>query len=349
MSDGVMQRWSVLARRELLEYRNSLVFTPALIAVALAFFMLLSVTLADRISAMGNAIMEVILEEHASVLDIRVEVDEKGSTVRHDYRIKHSQDPVDESEWDFEREWEFEPGASGSQSSPQEPKSSLEDDSLNLMLNLVHMCFLLVLLLVSAHYLLNSLFVDRRDGSILFWKSMPVPDRDEVLAKFCVALAVAPAIYITASVAAQWVSSLLAMLLVWRMDRDPVELILENIEFGSLLFNQMSGWMLTALWLAPIYAWLLLASAAARRSPFMVAVGPVIALVVVERIVFGTRYVGNAVSQHLPHANGESAVGFYLNGPDWASQDLASIALGLVFTAVALWGAVYLRSRRFDA
>jgi len=348
MSDS-SPRLATLVRRELQEYRNSLLGTPVLIALTFTLVMLLSVLLANRISAMGDAALEVIMAEHGtSKYSISIQADdEEGTGPTASYRIERQEGVVDEKEWDFSRGWEFQtkPGVKA----PGAPaKEEAEENGLNPVLHMVHNVMLMALFLVSINYLLGCLYTDRRDRSILFWKSMPVSERQEVLSKFGVAMLVVPAVFIAVSLLTQVVSSLMAMLLVWRMDKDPFELVLGNIQFGSLVFQQLSGWLLTALWLAPAYAWLMLASAAARRSPFMFAVAPVIGLGLLERIVLGTDLVGRAVSAHLPHANDESTVGFYMSAPDWANQDLASLGAGLVFTVAALWLASYLRRTRFE-
>jgi hypothetical protein len=133
------------------------------------------------------------------------------------------------------------------------------------------------------------------------------------------------------------------------MDMDAFQLVLGNIDFVPLFLNQIGGWVLTALWVAPAYAWLLLASAAARRSPFMLAVAPVIGLMVIEGVFLGTEYVASAVVSHLPHiTDGASNVGFYFYGPDWSSLNFMGIVLGLLFAAAALGIAVYLRRYRFE-
>jgi hypothetical protein len=338
-----------LVRRELQEYRNSLVWTPVAIAASLALVMLLSVLLANRISAMGDAVLEVIMQDHAAHgLNISIHIDDDSTEITRNYRVER-QENVNEKDWDFSRDWTFKPemrdkpaGGAGAAGGGQ------DEATLNPVLSLLHNFMLMVLFLVSANYLLGCLYNDRRDRSILFWKSLPVSEWQEVLSKFAVVVLVVPAVFVAVSLLSQVASSLLAMLMVWRMDKDPYELVLGNIEFGSLVFNQVSGWVLTALWIAPVYAWLMLASAAARRSPFMFAIAPVIGLAIIERILLGTEFISGAVAGHLPHANEASTVGFYSYGPDWLSQDLVSIGAGLVFTALALWAAVYLRRTRFE-
>ena len=336
-----------LVQRELQEYKNSLFWTPVAIALSLAVIMLLSVLLANRISVMGDAIMQVIVhEESVSGMNITIHLNDDGDdSVSYEYRVEQQEGPVDEDDWNFSREWNFK--------SKVEPDSQeqvgMKVESLNPMLNMLHSFMVMILVLVTANYLLGSLYNDRKDRSILFWKSMPVSEWEEVLSKLAVALVVAPAIFIAVSILTQLACVVLAMLMVWRMDMDAFQSILGNIDFVPLFLNQIGGWVLTALWVAPAYAWLLLASAAARRSPFMLAIAPVIGLMVIEGVFLGTEYVATAVVNHLPHiTDGGSAAGFYFYGPDWSSLNFMGIVLGLLFAAAALGAAVYLRRYRFE-
>ncbi len=355
-------RFVTLLRREMQEYKASLFWTPVVIAGALIFFMLLSVLLSDRITVLGDALMNVMMqEESASGLSIRISIEDDdgmpsielgeqtdGSASNNDtqtWTIEENPAPLNESEWNFSREWQFAP----------KPESDVEGDdvegiqSFNPVLNILYYLLMLVLFLVTYNYLLGSLFADRKDRSILFWKSMPVSEWEVVLSKMVVALAIAPAIYIAVAMLLQLAYILLGLLLVYRMDMSPTEVILDKIEIGPLVLNQIGGWVLTALWVAPLYAWLLLASAAARRSPFLLAIAPVLALVIIEELFFGGSFVSNMIYQHLPHYESEgSAVGFYFEGIRWAQQDWLSLCLGLVVTAGLLTAAVYLRRYRFE-
>ncbi len=106
---------------------------------------------------------------------------------------------------------------------------------------------------------------------------------------------------------------------------------------------------MTALWVAPVYGWLMLASAFARRSPFLTAVAPVLGLMMIEGLVFGTNYVVSAVVAHIPHyIGGHSVVGFYFDGLYWQQVDMLSLLCGLVFAAGAVVACVYLRRYRFE-
>ena len=138
------------------------------------------------------------------------------------------------------------------------------------------------------------------------------------------------------------------MILVWRMSEDPGVVVLQNIDFAALMLDPISGWVLTALLIAPTYAWLLLASALAKRSPFLMAVTPFIALLVAEGVFLGSEHIANAAQRHTPHVADDSSVGFYLFGPNWTNLDLMSLASGLVFAALALSAAVWLRQNRWE-
>lgn len=356
-------RFVTLLRRELQEYKASLLWTPVVIAGVLVLFMLLSVLLSDRITVLGDALMNVMMqEESTSGLSIRISIEdddgmpsgielggltESGNSGNDNqtWSIEENPAPLDESEWNFSREWQFAP----------KPGLDVESEGVediqgfNPVLGILHYLLILVLFLVSYNYLLGSLFSDRKDRSILFWKSMPVSEWEVVLSKMVVALVLAPAIFIAVAMLLQLAYVVLGLLLVYRMDMSPTEVILDQIEIGPLLLNQIGGWVLTALWIAPLYGWLLLASAAARRSPFLLAIAPVLAVVILERLFLGSTVVGNVIYQHIPHyETGGSAVGFYFEGPNWSQQNWLRLLAGLAVAAGLLSAAVYLRRYRFE-
>ncbi|MFT6957100.1 MAG: ABC-2 type transport system permease protein [Halieaceae bacterium] len=346
MHDSPSSRIFSLVRRELQEYKTSLVWTPIIIAVTLTLIMLASVLLANRISVMGDTLLKVVLQEQSTKgMNIRIHIDsddEESQSIQ--YTIEQELEvPVDE-DWDFDREWAFTPD------SKSKLDSGLDDGvkNLNPLLTVVHLISLMVLVFVTANYLLGALFSDRKDRSILFWRSMPVSEWEEVLTKLGVALIVAPFIFITISLLTQLMVVAMSMLLVWRMEMDPFQLVLGNIEFGTLFVDQVGGWILTALLIAPAYAWLLLASAAAKRSPFMLTVAPLLGVVLLEPIFLGSEYIANAASRHIPHISEVGAVGFYWDGPNWAMIDYASVVAGLIFCAAVLWLTVYLRKYRWE-
>lgn len=359
-------RFLTLLQRELQEYRNSLLWTPIITALLLALLMLGSVVLADRVSVVGDTILDALMREGNSNVSVSVTMGEDGEEeVRvvevarpgqvppppaagdvPDYEVFVEQGGAGE-EWNFSREWRFEPDREPSGDSDEEDDFS-DGREINVMLGVVHGILLIILILASVNYLLGSLFDDRKDRSILFWRSMPVAESQVVLSKLVTALVVAPLIYLAVSLLLQLAYVLLMMLLVWRLNRDPFAVVVENIDFLALTLDPLSGWIMTALLIAPSYAWLLCASALAKRSPFLMAVTPVIALFAAEGLFIGTEYFGDAVARHVPHLSDDSSMAFYLFGPDWTRLDLASVAGGLLFTAAALAATVWLRKNRWE-
>jgi ABC-2 type transport system permease protein len=138
---------------------------------------------------------------------------------------------------------------------------------------------------VVFFYCLGALYDERRDRSILFWKSLPVSDPMTVLSKAVTAMIVAPAITLVLAVIAS-----LALLFIACMALSTQGLNL----FASLLASSdlyLSPLRLAALlpvyvvWALPTVGWLMLVSSWAKSKPFMWAVGvPVVALIVIKWI-----------------------------------------------------------------
>jgi ABC-2 type transport system permease protein len=131
---------------------------------------------------------------------------------------------------------------------------------------------LMVLGFVVFFYCLGSLYDERKDRSVLFWKSLPVSDRDTVLSKAASALLVAPVLAVAASIACMFAFMVLISLFVLLHNGNPVELLWGP---GSPLAN--AGLMLAAipvyaLWALPTVGWLLLCSAWSRSKPFLWAI-----------------------------------------------------------------------------
>ena len=156
----------------------------------------------------------------------------------------------------------------------------------------------MVMGIVAFFYAIDSLYADRRDRSVLFWKSLPLSDVETVLSKFAVAIVVIPLVALAASAVAQLViaaggSARLSMSglpggLMW----EPQALI------GGFMVAFL--WCVTAmLWYSPIVAYLMLASAWAPRGPFLWAVLPPVALWVLERVVVGSEHVGDFITDRL--------------------------------------------------
>ncbi len=142
--------------------------------------------------------------------------------------------------------------------------------------------------IVVFFYSLGALYDERRDRSILFWKSLPVSDLTTVLAKAIIPLAVLPLIAFVLSLAVLAVLLLPVTAILIANGVSPGPLWLEVLlEQPPIMFYGLAA---HALWFAPIYGWLLLVSVWARRAPFLWALSPLV-LAMVEGAALQTSYV----------------------------------------------------------
>jgi ABC-2 type transport system permease protein len=211
---------------------------------------------------------------------------------------------------------------------------------------------MLTAMIVGAFYCLDALHGERRDRSILFWKSLPVSDSTAVLAKASIPFVVLPLITFAVTVAAQWIMLLLSSAVLLGNGLSVGTLWTQVSLFPMSLMLLYHLLTVHVLWHAPFYGWFLLISAWARRAAFLWAVLPVVAIAFVEKIAFNTshfatflldRLSGGAeamtMSGSMPIDPGTHiTLGRYLSAP--------GLWLGLAFTAICLAGAVRLRRYR---
>jgi ABC-2 type transport system permease protein len=207
-------------------------------------------------------------------------------------------------------------------------------------------------ILVSLFYCLDALYGERRDRSILFWKSMPVSDFTTVLSKTSIPLLVIPLLTFAITFAMQWLMLLVssAILLV---SGQSVVLLWTKLAFFRmtllLLYHLLTA---HALWPFPVYCWLLLVSGWARRAPFLWAVLPLAAIAGVEQIVLRTQhFAGLVASRLLGDAPSEVTTGsMFPTGPTThltPGHFLSSPGLWIGFLAGAAFLAAAVRMRRY--
>jgi ABC-2 type transport system permease protein len=129
-----------------------------------------------------------------------------------------------------------------------------------------------VLGFVLFFYLLGALYDDRRDRSVLFWKSLPLSDRDTVLSKVLVAAVLAPLISVVVSIALHiGVLSLMSVHVMF-YGVNPITVLWGPAEPVAIWLRLLASIPLNALWALPCMGWLLLVSSFARSKPFLWAV-----------------------------------------------------------------------------
>ena len=217
-------------------------------------------------------------------------------------------------------------------------------------------------------YLLNSLFDERKDRSILFWKSLPVSDGLTVASKLLVGTVIVPlGTFVIVLVTYVLYAEIWNLRVSWGLTNGPA------FVWDAAAWFKLEGLMLIAvcssmLWYAPVAAYLVFISSWARRQVFLWSVLPWLILGIVERIAFGTQLVQNLGLYRLggPWGNPQAwnFVGAAIVGPNhnqlvdlsavFDSLSLAALLgrsglwIGLVVAAGFAYGATRIRRFRDD-
>ena len=130
----------------------------------------------------------------------------------------------------------------------------------------------IVLGFVVLFYALGSLYDDRRDRSVLFWKSMPLSDTQTVLSKVVSATLVAPALATLAGILTMLALMVLLSLFVMIHGGNPFTLLWGPASPTSVIATFIAAIPVYAAWSMPAVGWLMLCSAWARSKPFLWAV-----------------------------------------------------------------------------
>ncbi len=160
------------------------------------------------------------------------------------------------------------------------------------------LALLVTMFLVAVFYCLGAMHNERRDRSILFWKSLPVPDLTTVLGKAFIPLVVLPIVTFVITVATELVMASLNAI-EWASHGRNLTSLWSHLPLGEMSVVLLYGLLTLVLWWAPVYGWLLLVSVWARRAPFLWAVLPPLGLALCEKLAFNTSHVLNVIVSRL--------------------------------------------------
>jgi len=215
------------------------------------------------------------------------------------------------------------------------------------------------MMIVGLFFCLAALHGERRDRTVLFWKSLPVPDLTTVLAKATIPFLILPAVTFVVVLITQALMYLASCAILASGGVS----ISTPWSFATVLAGPVVliyGLATMTLWLAPLYGWVLLVSAWAKRAPFLWAVLPPLAVGLFEHMAFHRGYVSSLL---LGRLTGGYEVAFIVptKAALKASGGIPQIGLdkldpgkfvstpglwiGLVFAAACLAGCVWLRRR----
>jgi ABC-2 type transport system permease protein len=195
---------------------------------------------------------------------------------------------------------------------------------------LIAVTFFIVMSIYSTWYLLDCLYTDRRDRSVLFWKSLPISDTATVVCKLGTALIVIPLVYFAFADVATFMMAFIIS-------------VRASSYFGSSLWRgelwlEIQGlWLYlivtAAIWYLPVAAWLLVVSAWAKRAVMLWSILPPLALIIAERVFLGSHVMAAGLSARL---DGYFSHGFqYSAGPaNWVTTDIGHAEIN---APVSVW------------
>jgi ABC-2 type transport system permease protein len=207
--------------------------------------------------------------------------------------------------------------------------------------------------LVGVFYALGALYGERRDRSVLFWKSLPVSDLTTVLSKTAITLIALPLVAVAVAVATQLLMLAWSAGVVAAAGLHPADLW-GRTHLRAIWPITIYGIVTLTIWWAPVAGWLLLVSAWAKRTTFLWAVAPPAAISLFEvialrsdhvwRLIMSRLHGGGEAFQPLPHGGRfdidrlqPDPVRFITDPGVWG---------GLIFLALCVAAAAWLRRRR---
>ncbi|HZW59287.1 MAG TPA: ABC-2 transporter permease [Woeseiaceae bacterium] len=242
--------------------------------------------------------------------------------------------------------------------------------AITVLMTAISTPFILAMSVLSVFYLLDCLYAERKDRSILFWRSLPVTDAETVLSKLATALIVIPLVTFLLIVA----TTLLVLTIsgIWLSLRggSAAQLIWSAAPLAENWLAALVFLLALPLWLSPFAGWFLLVSSWTRRSPLLVAFLPLVVAPMLERILLGTSWLRDAIfvrSGSMPLFRGVDAAEYLFHdgdqlklGESSATTLLPLVDLGKFFSSPALWagfaicalltaGAIYMRRYRDES
>ena len=158
----------------------------------------------------------------------------------------------------------------------------------DIVLGLMGIIFAMAMWTVTVFYCLDALYAERKDKSILFWRSLPITDAETIISKLLIALLVIPLI----TVAVVFVTDIVVLLVL------SIWVAIQGGDANHLIWNSVSlidSWVAISffvfalpLWLSPFVGWFLFVSGFVKKMPLMLAFLPIIILPMLEAMTSKT-------------------------------------------------------------
>lgn len=227
--------------------------------------------------------------------------------------------------------------------------------------------FLFAAMVLTVFYTLDSLYAERKDKSILFWRSLPITDAETVISKLVTAILIIPVVTVAAIIATHLVNLVVTSIWVSIKGADAGHLIWGSV---PLLDNWLAALIVTvsiAVWMSPFIGWFLFVSAFTKRSPLLMAFMPLALIPLLELIFFRSTVFGDAVFTRggvIPLFRGMDLEAFFDEDSLHLNEEVGSLLAhldvvqfltspsmwaGVVVCAIFVTAAVYVRRYRDES
>lgn len=328
----VINKAHYLVRRELWENKGGVIWTPVVISIGISLLVLLVLAL-GKLQINGNEReLTMALEWMEQQQQLNPPSDEPVQRIDFgsgQLELSNEDSGIGIGQW--------------------------EGDPSSIVPRLQHgsvLAFEVVAFFVTFVYLLGALFNDRKDRSILFWKSLPISETGNVLTKLLFAVVAIPFIAIVCSIPLQIILGISAASIYSVSDAFTFFGVLGELELVQVLFIHIVLMLVIGIKSLPLFSWLLFSSAASKRTPLLMAVIVPVLIIAVESLLFGTSYLSGFIESLFFTNRFESS---------WMqSENLFRAALSIlgftfpqlikivIVSSLFIAGAIWCRNNRFE-
>ena len=227
--------------------------------------------------------------------------------------------------------------------------------------------FLFAAMVLTVFYTLDSLYAERKDKSILFWRSLPITDAEAVISKLLTAIVVIPVSTVIAIIVTHLVNLIVTSIWFSAKGADAGHLIWGSVPLLDNWLAALIVLLAAAIWLSPFVGWFLFVSGFTKRSPLLMAFMPLVLIPLLEAIFLRSHVFAEAVfgrGAMMPLFRGMNMEEFFDEDRMRVNEEVASLLAhldiaqfltspsmwtGLVVCGLFVTAAIYVRRYRDES
>ena len=198
--------------------------------------------------------------------------------------------------------------------------------------------------IVMIFYSLDSLYSERKDKSILFWRSLPITDAETVISKVLTLFIAIPVAALAGAFLTHLASMTISSLWIMVEGGNAMHLIWRPAPLGDAWLSSVIIAFATSIWLSPFFGWFLFVSAYTRRMPLLMGFLPLIVAPLLEIALLPTDFLWSAIRQRFSEMplKGVTLENVF-DGDDWPNIDAADVSIiqlldvGRFITSPSVW------------